>query len=273
MATTPLKTASRALSIATLLVAGFAAWLLGTQGSLPRESAVTSPATGRSVEFAAVAANSPADNQRELTDKTPPRRRLDHELARPKSKPPIDDDSFFDDERPEPHRLADSARKPRSSPTRTPPRIQPEMGRLSSHERAAIAVDELDEFNPDAEPMIDQPRAARTSRPAMVFRPVDVPQDSQAARVDSQLTALQKKIDQLAQAQTEQKSNDLQNANDALQQVLESKQNEKFEKLLQQLKEAQKEGADPTKLPEPKPDTPKANATPDAFTEDKPAED
>lgn len=107
----------------------------------------------------------------------------------------------------------------------------------------------------------------------MVFRPADVLQNADSLRVDSQLTALQKKIDQLAQAQTEQKSNDVQKAIDTLQQIQESKQTEKLEKLLQQLKESQPAEADPTKLLEPKPDTSKPIAPPEAVTEDKPTDD
>lgn len=274
MATTPLKTASRALSIATILVAGFAAWMLGTQGSTLPDRAVAEPTAGRTIEFAAVAAKSSADNPRDFASKTPPRRRLDEGLARPKNQPRIDEDSFFDDERPEPHRIANSILKSRSASERTPTRIQPELGRMSSHGRDDVAVDDLDTLDLAAEDVVQQPRTARSaSRPAMVFRPADVLQNSESARVDSQLTALQKKIDQLAQAQTEQKSNDVQKAIETLQQIQESKQNEKLEKLLQQFKESQADGAEPTKSLEPKPDTPNPIVTPDAPTEDKPAED
>lgn len=273
MATTPLKTASRALSIATVLVAGFAAWVLGTQGSTPVDQAVTELATGRTIEFAAVSPKSAADDSQDFASKVPPRRRLDEGLARPESKPRIDDDSFFDDERPEPKRLANSSKSSRSSPTRSPARIQPELGRVSGHEREAVAVDDLDELDLATEDVIEQPRTRTTNRPAMVFRPADVLQDSDSARVDSQLTALQKKIDQLAQAQTEQKSNDVQKAIETLQQIQESKQTEKLEKLLQQLKESQPAEVDPTKVLEPKPDTPKPIAPPEALTEDKPTDD
>lgn len=274
MATTPLKTASRALSIATILVAGFAAWVLGTQGSTPPNRAEAEPSAGRTIEFAAVAAQSPADNPQDFVSKTSPRRRLDEGLARPKTKPRIDDDSFFDDERPEPHSIANSTLKYRSASERTPTRIQPELGRMSSHGREDVAVDDLDELDLATEDVIQQPRTPRnTNRPAMVFQPTDVLQSTEASRVGSQLTALQKKIDQLAQAQTEQKSNDVQKAIETLQQIQESKQNEKLEKLLQQFKESQADGADSTKSQEPKPDAPKPNAAPEAPAEEKPAED
>lgn len=237
MAKTPLKTASRALSIATVLAAGFAAWMLGTQGSTPVDQAVTEPTTGRTVEFAAVSPKSSADESQDLAAKAPPRRRLNEGRARPKAKPRIDDDLFFDDERPEPKRLANSTKSPRSSPTKSPPRVQPELGRLSGHERESVVVDDLDELDLAVEDVIQQPQARTNSQPAMVFRPADVLQNSDSARVDSLLTALQKKIDQLAQAQSEQTSSDVLKAIETLQQIHESKQNEQFEKLLQQFKE------------------------------------
>lgn len=204
MATTPLKTASRALSIATVLVAGLTAWVFGTQGSTPVDQVVTEPATGRTIEFAAVASKSPVEKSQD------------------------------------------------------------------------VAVNDLDELDLATEDVIPQPRSRTASRPAMVFRPADVLQNSDSARVESQLIALQKKIDQLAQAQSEQKSNDVQKAIETLQQIQESKQTEKLEKLeklFQQLKESQPEGADPTKLSEPKPDTPKPNAPPEALAEGKPTDD
>lgn len=204
MATTPLKTASRALSIATVLVAGLTAWVFGTQGSTPIDQVVTEPVTGRTIEFAAVASKSPVENSQD------------------------------------------------------------------------VAVNELDELDLATEDVIQQPRSRAASRPAMVFWPADVLQNSDSARVESQLIALQKKIDQLAQTQSEQKSNDVQKAIETLQQIQESKQTEKLEnleKLLQQLKESQPVGADPTKLLEPKPDTPKPNAPPEALAEDKSTDD
>jgi hypothetical protein len=66
MATTPLKTASRALSIATVMVAGFSAWLLITQGDSPHAGTTAPPNTGRSVEFAAVSDSAPADRTHEV---------------------------------------------------------------------------------------------------------------------------------------------------------------------------------------------------------------
>lgn len=273
MATTPLKTASRALSIATILVAGFAAWVLGTQGPTPREHAVTPPATGRTIEFAAVAARSLADTPQDIATKMPPRRRLDEGLARPESKPRIDDDSFFDDKRSEPKRLANSSQSPGSSPAKSLPRIQPELGRLSGHEREAAAVEGLDELDLAMEDMLQQPRGRTTNRSAKVFRPADVVPSPESVRVDSQLAALQKKIDQLAQAQTEQKSNDVQKALEALEQIQESKKNELFEKLTQQLGESLQNGTAPAKPAEPKTENPKPDPQAVPPVEDKSADD
>ena len=274
MATTPLKTASRALSYATVMVVGFAAWVLGTQGTPPRDNAEALSESGRVVEFAAVSATTPASNSQDVAAKKPIRRRLDETVARPQSKPRIDDDTFFDDETPEPTRLCDSVKSQRSSPPRSTTRIQPELGRLSGRDREAIAADDVDELDLADEEVIRQPRAPRTtSRPAMVFRPADVVQDSESARVESHLTALQKKIDQLAQAQTEQKTNDVQKAIETLQQIQESKQTEQIEKLLQQLKDAQPNAADPAKLLEPKSDISKPNAPSEPLADDKPADD
>ncbi len=274
MATTPLKTASRALSIATVMVIGFAAWVLGTQGTLPRENADAAPVSDRNVEFVAASASSHSGSPQDFAAKKTVRRRLDETIAQPSSKPRLDDDSFFDNEAPEPPRLADSAKSQRFNPSRSATRIPPELGRLSGRDRAAIEPDDVDELDLDAEEAVLQPRAARTTnRPAMDFLPAEIPQNSDSARFESHLTAMQKKIDQLAQAQTEQKSNEVQKALETLQQIQENKQTEQIEKLLQQLKDAQPNAADPAKLPEPKADPPKPNAPAEPLDDDKTADD
>lgn len=269
MATTPLKTASRALSISTVLVAGFTVWVLSTQDSRPREHAVSPSATGRSIEFAAVDSKSVIDNPPDVAAKTPTRRRHDEGITRPESKPRIDDEPMFDDEQPEPKRLANSSNNLRSSITRSPARIQPELGRLSTHEQEAVTVDDLDELDLATEGMNLQPRTQTTRRPAMVFHPADVMPSPESARVDSQLAALQKKIDQLAQAQTEQKSNDLEKAFETLEQIQENKKNELIEKLTKQLSESLQNEATPAKPTEPKIENPKPEAKPVPPVEDK----
>ncbi|TXT36364.1 MAG: type IV pilus assembly protein PilQ, partial [Planctomycetota bacterium] len=241
MATTPLKTASRALSLATLIVAGFSTWLFSTQGSAPLSSTETTSPPKRTIEFAAVTA--PATRSQDVVSKSAPRQRLDEGLAKPVSKPAIDDDAFFEDEIAEPTRLADSAKNRHAAPSRSQPRIQPELGRLTARESNPVTPDDLDDLNLTVEDVVRQPRTE--SRPAAVFRPADAVHDAESARVESQLTSLQKKIDQLAQAQTEQKTNDLQKALETLQQIQESKQSEQFEKLFQQLKDSKQNGTDP----------------------------
>jgi type IV pilus assembly protein PilQ len=153
-------------------------------------------------------------------------------------------------------------------------RIQPELGRLTNREGAAVAADELEEMDLVTEEVIRQPRAPRTTnRPATLFRPTEAVQNPDAVRVDSHLTALQKKVDQLAQAQSEQNASDLQKALDALQQIQEDKKSDQIEKLLQQLKTAQPNGVDPTKLLAPKADAAAPTAPPDPLADDKPAEE
>lgn len=274
MATTPLKTASRALSLATLIVAGFSSWLFSTQSSTPVQSTeATSPK--RTIEFAAVSEPATAARSQDVVAKTAPRRRLDEGLAKPASKPIADDDAFFDDEIAEPTRLANSTKNRRAAPNRSQARIQPELGRLSADESNSVTPDDRDDFALTLEDALRQPRTPRTeSRPAAIFRPADAAHDAESARVESQLTSLQKKIDQLAQAQTEQKSNDLQKALETLQQIQESKQSEQFEKLFQQLKESKQNGAEPSEPTQEssKPETPKSDAPPEPSEDGSPAD-
>lgn len=259
MATTPLKTASRALSIATVLAAGFAAWVLVTTGSSPRQDVATQPVAGRSVEFAAV-----SDRTSSVTSDPPLRRRLDETTARPISKPRADVDSFFDDESSEPQRLAASTKSPRSVATRSTARIQPDLGRLTSRDHAATNV--ADELDLDAEELSESPHKSLNRRPqATHFRPADVAQSAESARVESQLTALQKKIDQLAQAQSDQKTSDIQKAFEALEKIQDDKKNELFEKLTQQLGESLKNGTVPDKS--------KSETKPEPPVEEKPKDD
>lgn len=269
MATTPLKTASRALSIATVMVAGFAAWLLGTQGSPPHPNLAAPLESGRNVGFAAVAGKPTTDGAPNVVAQSPRRSRLDDEIVRPAAKPRMDDDSFFEDEIPEPQRLAATAKSPRSGSPRSAARIQPELGRLSARDHEVVAVEDFEELDLATEEAIPPRTSRNNGRPVMVFRPADVPQDSESARVESQLTALQKKIDQLAQAQTEQKSNDIQKALEALEQIQDNKKNELLEKLTQQLGESLQNEAAPAKSSEPKPETPKPDAQPETPTDDR----
>ena len=258
MATTPLKTASRALSIATVLAAGFAAWVLVTTGSSPRQNVATQPVAGRSVEFAAV-----SDGASSVTSDPPLRRRLDETTARPTSKPRADVNSFFDDEPTEPQRLAESTKRSRSTA-----RIQPELGRLTGRDHVA------DELDLDAEVPSQSPQTSANRGPqANLFRPADVAQSAESARVESQLTALQKKIDQLAQAQSDQKSTDIQKAFEALEKIQEDKKNELFEKLTQQLGESLKNGTAPAKPAEPKSDKSKPDEKPEPPVDEKPKDD
>lgn len=273
MATTPLKTASRALSIATVIVMGFAAWLLGTQGAVPRENAETASDAGRKVEFSGVSATTSASNSHDVAVQQPSRRRLDKSIARPPSKPRMDVDSFCDDETRELPRVADSAKNQRFNPPRSATRIQPKRGRLSGPDREAIKPGEVDKLNLAAEDSLTQPRATRVpGRPPLASRSAEILQNSESARFESHLMAMQKKIDQLAQAQTEQKSNEVQKALETLRQIQENKQSEQIDKLLQQLKDAQQNAADLAKVAGPKADTPKSKAPVESPDDDKQAD-
>lgn len=241
MATTPLKTASRALSLATVLVAGFAAWVLSTQGSAPRGSSPVVETPRREVQFAAVSSDSTSSRP---ADQNSSRRRLDEGLTRFESKPRHDDHIVAD----EPRREAHS-----SSP---PSRIQPDVGRLSARSSANQQSDDEDlELFDEA----DAPRTNRaTSRSNSRSKSAEFFPDSESSRFETRLAAMQKKLDQMAQTQTEQKSNDLQQAIETLQQIQESKQNEQFEKLMQQLRGSQPKAVDPAQAPGTKANDPKS---------------
>lgn len=247
MATTPLKTASRALSISTVLVVSFAAWVLTTHGSTPHAGSVPSTDEPRNISFAAVTVAAPSETPAAAAENktTVPRRRLDADIPRPEQQP--SDDSFFDDERPEPTRLA-------KTESRSKPRIQPNLARLSSRPQDVVELRQLDELDPEPEEASRQPRPAPTnSQPAAVFRPADVLPNSESSRVETQLNAMQRQLVQLAQAQSEQKSSDQQRALELLQQIQQQKQSDQIEKLLQELQESkQKAPVDSSKAGAPK---------------------
>ncbi len=261
MANTPLKTASRAMCLATFLVVGFSAWVLTTQGSQPRSS-VSNTNAPRNVSFAAVTAAAPAD-MLSANAKIAPRRRLDADNARPDIERV--DDSYFD-ERAEPARLA-------KSESHSQPRIQPDLARLSNRPQDSVAHDFFDEHDAVGDEAIRQSRPARTnSRPAAVFRPADVLPSSEASRVETQLTAMQRQLLQLAQAQSEQKTGDQQRALELLEQIQQQKQSDQIDKLLQELKESrQKAPADPAKSGAPKLDAAEADKALEPPADEQPA--
>ena len=251
MANTPLKAASRALSLATLLVAGFAAWVLCTQGSQPNHNASPLEIDPHSVTFAAVTEPTSKDRFEDVSTQSPSQRRPDADISpsKPKPKPrTLDDDDFFDELRVEPKHLTDTAKSQRTTASRQQPRIQPELGRFSNRELNAIAPEEFSDENSVTEELFRQPQPRKTSGgTGSVFRPVDVVQDAGAKRIDAQLSELKRKIDQFAQVQTEQKSSDQRRAAEFLQQLQQQKQSEQIEKLTQQLQEALQKETDPTK--------------------------
>lgn len=226
------------MCLATFLVVGFSAWVLTTHGSPPRASSEPTADGPRKVSFAAVTAAAPADMLR-ANAKVAPRRRLDADIARPELEQV--DDSFFE-ERPEPSRIA-------KTDSRSQPRIQPDLARLSNRSQDSAALDLLDEHDTAADETIRQPRPARSSsRPAAVFRPADVLPSTESARVETQLSAMQRQLLQLAQVQSEQKTGDTQRALELLEQIQQQKQSDRIDKLLQELEESkQKVPAVPAK--------------------------
>ncbi len=251
MATTPLKTASRALSISTVLVVGFAAWVLTTHGAPPRDSSEPTSDAPRNVSFAAVIKPVPEEAP-PLAMQPAPRRRLDADIERPElARTELEriDESYFK-KRPDVARVA-------KSETRSQPRIQPNLARLSDRHPNSVDFDPFDDLDATAEDANRSPRSAQSnSRPSALFRPAEVFPNSESSRVESQLTAMQRQLQQLAQVQSEQKSSDQQRALELLQQIQQQKQSDQIEKLLQELQESkQKAPADPAKPAAPKPDS------------------
>jgi type IV pilus assembly protein PilQ len=224
MATTPLKTASRALSLATILVAGLAAWALGTQGSVPRDHRATSGEEPRQVSFAAVSTASSSGRVQS----------------------PLADDALLDE-------VSEPARKTKSG-QRSQPRIQPDLARLSNRAEDSAAREKLNRDDLDIGDVVrNSEPAVAERRPAAVFRPANV--EPESSRVETQLTAMQRQLQQLAQVQSEQKSNDQQRALELLQQIQQQKQADQIERLLQELQDAKKKGsADAGKPDETKPE-------------------
>ncbi|MBC7816299.1 MAG: hypothetical protein IAG10_05345 [Planctomycetaceae bacterium] len=243
MATTPLKTASRALSISTVLVVSFAAWVLTTHGSPPRASSEPSTDAPRNVSFAAVIKAVP-DDALPVATKSAPHRRPDADIVRPELERV--DEPYFN-ERPEPARIA-------KAESRSQPRIQPDLARLSNRPQDIVAHDLFDEHDAVADEAHRQPQSTQSqSRPSAVFRPAEVFPNAESSRVETQLTAMQRQLQQLAQVQTEQKTSDQQRALELLQQIQQQKQSDQIEKLLQELQESkQKAPDDPAKPGAPK---------------------
>ena len=250
------------MCLATFLVVGFSAWVLTTQGSQPRADSSTTSAAPRNVSFAAVTAAAPADRL-SSNAKVEPRRRLDSDIARPELQRV--DESYFD-QRPEPARLA-------KTESHSQPRIQPDLSRLSNRPQDSVAHDVFDELDAVADEPIRPSRPARTnSRPAAVFHPADVLPKSESSRVESQLSAMQRQLLQLAQAQSEQKTGDTQRALDLLEQIQQQKQSDRIDKLLQELEESKhKAPADPAKPGSPKLGPAADDKAADPLTDEPPA--
>ena len=231
MTTTPLKTASRLLGFATLMVAGFAAWVAATQTLTPHGvDADTSPAV--------------ADSGQQLRERQGASRRSwnTQTLAADETESPLtsENDSASKPRgivhaAPDNRRSSDAATAEPSR--RSASRIQPEAGRAP-----------LDEFDPPA---------------------TDLREPVASSSVESRLATLQQQIDQLAQAQVSQKAqaqselqaDELQQAKELIDQLQKERDSSKIEKLIQDVKDLKGEspsassgkGRTPDDAPEPSP--------------------
>lgn len=227
MANRALQTASRTLSLATFTVVGLGLWLLANQSSTPNET--ESSTTVRT-------ATQPAGGST-----TTPEPRVAVPLAT------VDRDST---RTPKATRQETAvAQKPSRSSNSSVPKIQPELGRLSHPPSDPPAADDTSELD---EPVTKAPpRPARAQRnkstSGAIFRAVEATPDPGLIRVESQLSAMQRKIEQLAQSQVEQKNNEAQRALELLQQNQQQKQFEQFERLVKELEESRKSSADAAK--------------------------
>ncbi len=251
MTTTPLKTASRALSFATLLVAGFAIWVVGQQAFSPHDPTQPNALTPASEVAdsasqlqpqpdAASAQGSPLETVTmpvPLAATTPTKNTARREVQKPTPTPEI----FFE----------------ATSPTPEAQTSQPQLAgkRPPSAERS-------DEEQP---PHRDHVATAATHRGAGIQPPLgrmashdpnDFFDDAASARVESQLSKMQRQLDRFAQVQSDQKSDELQKARELLDQLQRERDTDKLEKLMQDLNELKNKARAEPIAPARKPDDP-----------------
>lgn len=234
MANRALQTASRSLSLATFTVAGLGLWLLANSSSTPNEA---EPATA-----------SPPVTQAAGESTTTPVPRATTSIAT------VARDST---RTPKTARSEGAAQKPSRSSNASIPNIPPELGRLSRQPSDAPATEPAPPAEAasvtEAASESDEPATKSPSRPpraprnkptsGAIFRVPEAMLDPGLIRVESQLSAMQRKIEQLAQLQVDQKNSDTQRASELLQQLQQQKQIEQFEKLLKELEESKKAAA------------------------------
>ncbi len=234
MTKSPLKTATRVLSIATLVVASFAVWAITTQDLNGHRE----PRTAGKHDSAEA---SPSRN---------PSSRIGSKLSTHLQN--------------KPRELADDSQQ---APRRTFPRVQPEVGRVAENSSKLPTQDELAVEQPAATPLFSNATGRNRSRDPLYGMPVQElevsrsgdsqsdldarrihhVQEAEASRnsdrpvfsqVDTRLSTLQRQIDQLAQVQAERQTEGLQQATDLLKQLNEQKNSNKLNKLLGDIEKA-----------------------------------
>lgn len=347
MTTAPLKTAARALSFATVVVAGFALWVVGQQALMPPQAdepqavaSATEPVEslkqGLSSSASIITQASPEETLAKPNSRPEPKVASQQISEKPlnevtkrepqKSAPkpqiffeadpvpvtvkspsisqarksvqalPADESPFKDQLEEE---LAVVAVTPRireralTSNASQASTIQPPQELVDSGENAlspAITnqlndgdaeVTDSAAFDLDAVPSKPVARSGGKNVPAQrASRNKASENDSQkllddaaSSRLESRLLTMQRQLDQFAQAQAEQKADELQQAREILDQLQRERDTDKLDKVLQdikEMKEAKEQRANPK--PDSVPPAPVAPLTPPARKSDDPFE-
>ena len=239
--------------------------------SLPKSAAKLprQPETNKSVnEFAHHAPPKPALKAELFFEAEPLSEkpsRSHSERQRPLKPKPQENDLTFDERPLNRDRLT-------SATTLREPLIQPPLGRASAQEleRPQVTSTPLGESDDDEEQPPLHSLPMRSSKPNVptqqASRNKDVGHDLQktfdaaaSSRLESRLLTMQLQLDQFAQAQTEQKADDLQQARELLDQLQRERDTDKLDKVLQDIKDMKeqrgKQKSEPT-APVRKPDDP-----------------
>lgn len=232
MTTSPLKTATRVLSIATVVVAAFAVWAITTQ-DLSRRPISTS--IGNSAHDPVELTKPPATRIAKPTSPTRP------EFAtHTKSISSRDQDSPSD---------------LHPAPRRSFPQVSPDVGRAPNADDNWPLLDDTIEQNHAEPPTIavkrseSRPRSSQAELTAGNDQSLPQPDTGIFKQVDSRLSTLQQQINQLAQAQVERQAEDIQQATDLLKQLQQQKDATKLEKLLEDIQKARKTETEPSVKP------------------------
>ena len=298
MTTTPLKTASRVLSFATLLLAGFAIWVVGRQAFSQldplQSSDLVAAAEAEAQPIKPIAATESG------SETNPPSKPVPHAPTKinvaqrePKKSAPVVD-IFFEEEpsatdanTPRPNSADDQPRAvSRPSHNRnqatavstqhSAAKIPTPLKRAPAHDQEdpvseSFTLDEVDTDNtpldPPAKPRPTNLSAQSPNHGAQPkHRSTEFFEVAPSTQADSRLLTLQRQVDQLAQAQanqSDQKQDELQKNKDLIEQLLRERDTDKLEKLKQEI-EALKNKA------KPEPRGPARNKSEDPFDTEPP---